>query len=93
MLDRLVFTLHAQGLSIGLEFLEQWKDSVACQNFLSQKVTMCLYKDLETIMSKLDILPFGYCELIVQSCLTVSKGWDEQIFTSKGTEAVNGLIR
>src|SRR5882724_1701188 len=30
MLDRFVFMLHAQGLPSSLEFLEQWKDSVAC---------------------------------------------------------------
>ena len=41
MLDRLVFTLLTQGLPSSLEFLEQFKDSVACQKFLSQKVTMC----------------------------------------------------
>src|SRR5882724_4293144 len=38
MLDRLVFTLHAQGLQSSLEFLKQWKDSIACRKFLLQCV-------------------------------------------------------
>src|SRR5882724_2473938 len=71
-------------------FSRNGKTLLHVKNFSPKRSPCVDARNLETFMCKLDNLPFRSCELIVQPCLTMSKGWDEQIVPSEGTEVVNG---
>jgi hypothetical protein len=54
---------------------------------------MCRCKNFETVVCKLDDLPFGSCELVVRPLLTMSKGWDERVVIGESTEAIKALTK